>query len=278
MNKRFIISIPTYKEAENIKQLIEEIIYHCNDTKILIINDDSKDNIKKILSNFGEKVEFINRPKKLGLGTAHILSMLYAIRNKYEFLITMDADFSHDHSYIPKMMGLATKDNFVIGSRFIEDGKSDYTGLRKYISSIGNLTARKVLGINCKELTTYFRIYSVEVLKKLPFYRLNIEGYSLGVRTIWLINKLKIKIIEFPIHFKDRNKGKSKIPKLQILTSALDLIYLKILDIFVNIKFYFEINSSYNLNIVCDNCNNNIFTKIKNNTFKCLACAKKTVK
>ena len=123
MNKKFLISIPTYKESENIEKLIKKIFSLLKNIKILIINDFSDDDTKKILKKFGKKIELIERPKKLGLGTAHILAMLYAIKNNYKFLITMDADFSHDPKHLNSLMKYAGKNNFVIGSRFYKNGK-----------------------------------------------------------------------------------------------------------------------------------------------------------
>ena len=279
MNKKIIISIPLYKEAENIKKMVEEIFNYCPYIEILIINDESKDETSEIIKKLdNNKIILIERPEKLGLGTAHKLSILYAIKNNYNYLITMDGDFSHDPKYLPEFIKNITSNKFIIGSRFHKEGKSDYKGIRKYVSKGGNYVAQKILNINLKEFTTYFRVYEVESLKKLPFDELNSQGYSLGVRIIWLLNKMKIDLLELPIHFKDRNKGKSKIPKLQIFVSALDLIIMKLKDIFSSQKFYAEDNITYNFNLECTKCKNNIFSLIKKNIFKCLVCGKNKIK
>ena len=88
-----------------------------------------------------------------------------------------------------------------------------------------------MLNIKLNEITTYFRVYSVSLLKKLPFNELNSQGYSLGVKLVWLMKKLNSELIEIPIYFKDRNKGKSKIPKMQIFISFL-IYFLYFLKIF----------------------------------------------
>ncbi len=251
-NKKILIAIATYKEAENLKSLIEEIRKFSQNLKILIINDFSNDKTKELLINLNDKnIELIERPKKLGLGTAHKLSIFYSIKFKYDYLVTMDADFSHDPSYIPKLLKKKGPNNFVIGSRFCEGAKSDYKGLRKIVSNCGNFFAKKFLNIQLNEITTFFRVYSVKLLKRLPFDELNAQGYSLGVKLVWLMKKLNANLIETPIHFRDRNKGKSKIPKLQILISFFDLISIKLKEIFINQKFY-EINKTYNFDIKCD--------------------------
>ena len=232
-----------------------------------IINDGTKELIDKIKP---KNLVYIERPKKLGLGTAHKLSIFYAIKHNYDYLLTMDADFSHDPSHIPFLIEKAKINNFVIGSRFCDGGKSDYKGIRRIISKYGNFFARKFLGIKVSEITTYFRVYSVQLLKKIPYNKLNAQGYSLGVKLVWFMNKLDADLIEVPIHFRDRTKGKSKIPKLQIFISFFDLIILKFNDLFIKQKFY-ENNETYNFAIKCNNCSNNFFTLRKKN-FKCLVC------
>ena len=272
MNKKFLLAISTYKEEKNIIELIKKIREVVDDITILIINDNSNDNTKNLLRKLNdENLFYLERPKKLGLGTAHKLSIFFAIKNDYDFLITMDADFSHDPVYLKTLIALSGENNFVIGSRFCTGGKSDYRGLRKIISKCGNFLAKKILKLSINEITTYYRVYSIKFMKKLPFDELNAQGYSLGVRLIWLMKKLKVNLIETPIHFKDRTYGKSKIPKFQIIFSLFDLFTIKFKDIFLKQKFY-EKNHTYNFNLKCSNCKNN-FLSLKNyNEYHCLVC------
>tara|TARA_B100000900_G_scaffold409893_1_gene426595 strand:- start:127 stop:966 length:840 start_codon:yes stop_codon:yes gene_type:complete len=270
--KKTLIAIATYKEAENLENLIKEIRKLNENFKILIINDFSDDNTKELLKNLNDKnLELIERPKKLGLGTAHKLSIFYSIKFDYDYLITMDADFSHDPIYIPKLLEKAGSNSFIIGSRFCEGAKSDYKGIRKAISICGNYSAKKLLNIKINEITTYFRVYSVNLLKTLPFDELNSQGYSLGVKLVWLMKKMGAQLIEVPIYFKDRNKGKSKIPKLQIFISFFDLLFIFFKSIFFNQKFYVNENKTYNFDLICDNCQNTFFS-IKKNKSTCLIC------
>ena len=270
--KKVLIAVATYKEAENIENLISKIRQYDNHSKILIINDFSNDKTKEILENINDKnLEFIERPKKLGLGTAHKLSMFYAIKNNYEYLLTMDADFSHDPIYIPKLIEKAGPNNFIIGSRFCEGAKSDYRGIRKIISICGNYSAKKLLNIKLNEITTYFRIYSVSLLKRLPYDELKSQGYSLGVKLVWLMKKINSELIEIPIYFKDRNKGKSKIPKMQIFVSFFDLLYIFLKNKFSNQKFYLDNNNTYNFDLICNKCNYSFFSVYKKSSI-CLVC------
>ena len=127
---------------------------------------------------------------------------------------------------------------------------------------MGNFVARNFLGIKLLEITTYYRVYSVKLLKKLPYNELNAQGYSLGVKIVWFMKKLNADLVEVPIHFKDRNKGKSKIPKFQIFISSFDLLILKLKDLFTNYDFMNE-NITYNFKTVCLNCNKTFFTLLK---------------
>ena len=272
-NSNILISIATFKESENIINLINKIRETYPITKILIINDFSDDNTKELIKKTNDQnLIYLERPKKLGLGTAHKLSIFYSIKYNFDYLITLDADFSHDPIYIPNLLKAAGTNNFVIGSRFCKGARSDYRGFRKIISICGNFFAKKFLKIQLNEITTYFRVYSVELLKKLPFDELNAQGYSLGVKLVWLMKKLNADLIEIPIHFKDRNKGKSKIPKLQILISFFDLFLIKLKEIFSKQKFY-KINKTYNFETKCDRYYE-CFLTLKNKKYKCLVCNK----
>lgn len=274
-NSNILISLSAYKEAENIVKITDKIRSQFPTIKILIVNDESYDNTEKLIEEKNdENITLIQRPKKLGLGTAHKLSLIYAIKNNYEYLVTMDADFSHDPVHLQELLEQAGHNNFVIGSRFCDGAKSDYRGLRKIISICGNFFARKILNIKLNEITTYYRVYSTKLLKKLPFDELNAQGYSLGVRLVWLMKKLDAELIEVPIHFKDRNKGKSKIPKLQIFISFFDLLSIKLKDIFIKQKFY-ETNETYEFTNFFQNydkcCDRNFLAKRKHQ-WVCLIC------
>ena len=237
-NTKVLIALSTYKESENIEELIDKINLESPSSTILVINDNSNDGTKEIIQKIDNKnLIYLERPKKLGLGTAHKLSIFYAIKFNFDFLVTMDADFSHDPTHLSSLLKSAGPNNFVIGSRFCKGAKSDYTGVRKIVSKLGNYVSRKLLNIKLLEITTYFRVYSIKLLKKLPFDELNAQGYSLGVKLVWLMKKMNANLIEVPIHFKDRNKGKSKIPKMQIVVSIIDLILIKLDEIFIKRNF-----------------------------------------
>ena len=275
MNK-ILIGIATYNESKNITRLLKEIIINTkNNSDILIVDDNSPDGTSNIVKKFKDEnknIFLIERRKKLGLGSAHKRIILFAQKNNYEKLITMDADFSHQPKEIPKLIKYSSNSNFVTGSRYIKGGKCDYTGYRKYVSFFGNYFARKLLNMHTNELTTSFRIFSKKVLDVLDLNTIRSDGYAFMVEIIYTMKLLSIDIMEIPIHFYDRNMDKSKIPKLQIIYSLLNLFRIFLFK--KNVKLKIEKKEKF-----CKNCNSNailydnsyLFYR-SNDSYRCLDC------
>lgn len=226
---RLLIFVATYNESKNIRLLIDELVSLDLDADILVVDDNSNDGSLEIFENL--KREYSNlrvviRPRKLGIGSAHKYSLIYAMRHNYDILITMDADFSHDPKYIPDLLAAHGPDKVVTGSRYCEGGSSDYTGYRNFVSRMGNFVARNMLGFKIKELTTYFRVFDVNKMKDVELHRVKSNGYAYGLELFCRLRDAGVEIVEVPIHFQDRTRGVSKIPKWQIVTSATSLFVL----------------------------------------------------
>jgi SAM-dependent methyltransferase len=114
----------------------------------------------------------------------------------------------------------------VTGSRYCKGGSSDYTGYRNVVSRLGNIAAKLALGVKLKELTTYYRVFDVQSLRQLPLRRIKASGYSYGVELVYYLRRAGVHLREVPIHFTDRTHGSSKIPRMQILHSTIDLLKL----------------------------------------------------
>ena len=227
--KKILICCPTYNESDNIEILCKKIFKINNNFHLLIIDDNSPDGTYKIVEKLKSKYKnlyLLKRKKKLGLGSAIREGMRYAEKSNYYALLTLDADLSHQPEEIPKLLSKLKKNDFVIGSRFVTGGKSSYTGYRKIVSKIANIVCRIVLNINLHEFTTSFRAYNYKCLKILYSLPVLSEGYSSFMETVFYISKNNLQYAEVPIVFKDRYKGKSKIPKLQIIYGGLKLIEL----------------------------------------------------
>ena len=226
---RVLVFTATYNERDNIGLLIDAIAGVAPHADILVVDDNSPDGTWEVIQERRIKykqLKGVKRPRKLGIGTAHKYAVLYAIRESYDFLLTMDADFSHHPLYIPLLLNEAGSNVFVTGSRYCKGGSCGYTGYRAIVSRLGNLVARHLLSLPLFELTTYFRVFDVSTLRILPLSRINASGYTYGVQLIYYLKISGVKLKEVPIHFLDRVYGESKIPKLQILLSALDVMRL----------------------------------------------------
>ena len=137
MTNKILIFIATYNENFNISNLFQSILNVSPNYDVLIIDDNSTDGTKESLerlSHANGRLTVINRPNKMGLGSAHRAAMIYALKNEYEELVTMDGDFSHSPKTIPLILDQLKTSDFVIGSRYMKGGKCDYTGYRKWIS------------------------------------------------------------------------------------------------------------------------------------------------
>src|ERR1700754_3896323 len=224
-----LIFTTCYNERENIGLLLDQIALHAPHADVLVVDDMSPDGTWEVIQEhvaLRPGVHAVQRPGKLGIGSAHKYSILYAIREGYKTLLTMDADFSHDPSRIPALLEAHAENTFVTGSRYCEGGTSDYKGYRDIVSRCGNIAARAALGVRIHELTTYFRVFDVDALRKMPLRFIAASGYSYGVELVYYLRKLGVELREVPIHFVDRTRGASKIPRFQIFQSAFDLASL----------------------------------------------------
>ena len=227
--EKILVFTATYNEKENIEKLVYEIFRSNKNLDIYVIDDNSPDGtatiLKKISKN-NDNFYYKIRENKLGLNTAHILAYDYAKENNYDKLITLDADFSHDPVEIPKIIDLLNKYDFVIGSRYSEGGKNIQPFFRYLISYFGNKLIRTILRIKMKEFTTSYRGFNLNKLKNFDLKIVKGKGYSFFMETVVRINRLGLSCAEFPIKFKDRKYGKSKIPKIEIFRTLKNLIYL----------------------------------------------------
>tara|TARA_Y100001970_G_scaffold287176_1_gene411169 strand:- start:1755 stop:2453 length:699 start_codon:yes stop_codon:yes gene_type:complete len=224
-----IVFTATYNEKDNIENFINKIFEINNNIKLLIIDDNSPDKTYEVLEKISKKNDnliLIKREKKLGLNTAHIMAYEYALKNDYDKLITLDADFSHDPKEITKIISYLDEYDFVIGSRYINGGKNVQPLFRYLISYLGNKLIKFLLKSNFNEFTTSYRGFNLKKLNNFNLNQIKGNGYSFFMETVIALERLKFKSFEFPIHFKDRIYGKSKIPKIEIFRTFKNLISL----------------------------------------------------
>lgn len=210
MNDRFAVILPTYNERENISVLLEKLLNKNYIQRVVVVDDNSSDGTREIVKNFQNKsgkVTLIERPKKLGLGSAYIEGIKH-VRERY--IITMDADLSHDPFFLDGMKEVAKNVHIVIGSRHVPG--SIITGwnfYRYFVHIIANLLARLFLFLPYKDITSGYRIYEANALKLISKLSKS-RGFSFQVESLIIAKKYGLKVIEYPIIFVNRKRGKSK--------------------------------------------------------------------
>jgi len=231
MKNKILIFAPTYNESGNIIYLLKAIAKLNIKVDILIIDDNSPDNTQDKVIAYSKKrknIKLIVRKKKDGIGTAHQVAFSYSLKKKYHFLITMDADLSHEPKVIPKILKELKIHPFVICSRYLKKSINEYKGIRLFLSFFGNKFIRFVLNINCTEYTSSFRGFNLKKIGKFNLKDNSFSGYSFFMESIYRLSLKGIYIKEIPFHFKDRLQGKSKIPRLEIFRTLINLFILKI--------------------------------------------------
>jgi len=217
-----LVTVATYNEIENLPQLVEEIWQIAPETDVLVIDDNSPDGTGRWCDERAAtepRLKCVHRAGKLGLGTATIAGMQYAIEHGYDYVLNMDADFSHHPRYIPAILAAMDGDDgqpvdVSIGSRYCPGGGTkDWPLKRRLMSWAVNTYARCLLGLKPKDTSGAFRCYRVATLNKLDFSRIVSRGYSFQEEILWRLKGVGARMSETPILFADREMGQSKINK-----------------------------------------------------------------
>ncbi|MBD9294440.1 MAG: polyprenol monophosphomannose synthase [Bacteroidales bacterium] len=217
MEDRKIVIIPTYNERENIENIIRKVFSLDGGYDILIIDDGSPDGtaaiVKRLQQEFPERLHMIERPGKLGLGTAYITGFKWSIDKGYDYTFEMDADFSHNPEDLPRLYQ-ACKDgaDLAIGSRYC-DGISviNWPIGRIIMSYYASVYVRTILGMKVYDCTAGFKCYSNKVLRTIDLDKVEMKGYGFQIEMKYTTYKLGFKITEVPIIFVNRKAGTSKM-------------------------------------------------------------------
>ena len=221
-----LVVIPTYNEIDNIEDFVNQIIKFNVD--ILIVDDNSPDGTGDLVQKLSENLSQVNllkRSGKLGLGSAYRDGFKWGLNEGYEFLIEMDADFSHSFSDLKNILQNSKNFDVVIGSRYIPGGGSNgWDFKRKLLSSYANKLSKVLLRSKINDMTSGFRSYSSEALNEINYFSTKSDGYSFQIEmTIRSIEK-KLSIKEVPIIFTERSLGNSKMSKKIVYEAFLFLL------------------------------------------------------
>jgi dolichol-phosphate mannosyltransferase len=227
-----IVIVPTYNEADNINELLSQLLALPVDLGVLVVDDNSPDGTGEMVDEWAERhperVFIVHRPGKLGLGTAYIAGFNLALSElQTSRIMTMDADFSHNPRYIPSMINLSESKDVVIGSRYVAGGGSrNCSWKRIWLSKIANFIARALLGLQARDTTAGFRLYHRRVLQSVPLDQIFSSGYSFLVEMLFMCQRRGWDIGEVPIIFEDRRKGTTKISRQEVFKAQYTVFRL----------------------------------------------------
>ena len=216
VSHRALIVVPTYNERENVERVASEFLAPVEGAELLFVDDASPDGTGALLDQIAAReprVHVLHRAGKLGLGTAYLDGFRWALARRYRLVIEMDADFSHDPRFLPRMVELAEGGaDLVVGSRYVEGGGTINWGLgRQLISRAGGSYARMVLGFGVSDPTSGFLCYRRETLEKVDLDAVHSNGYGFQIEMKYRVHRAGLRIVETPIVFEDRRVGQSKM-------------------------------------------------------------------
>lgn len=214
-----LVITPTYNEKENIERIIRKVFSLEKEFDMLIIEDNSPDGtadiVKRLMQEFPERLFIKERKGKLGLGTAYLDGFRWGLEHGYEYMIEMDADFSHNPDDLPRLYEACSmgKGDVVVGSRYV-DGKISVVNWpmgRLMMSYFASVYVRFITRMKVMDSTAGFVCYSRRVLEKMKFEKVKFVGYAFQIEMKYTVTRLGFKIYEVPIIFTDRVLGTSKM-------------------------------------------------------------------
>jgi dolichol-phosphate mannosyltransferase len=227
-----LMIVPTYNECENIERLVLQLRALPGNLHVLIVDDASPDGTGPIADRLAAAdpgIQVIHRTGKLGLGTAYKSGFAHGLARGYDYLCTMDADFSHNPESVPALLDKANQGyDLVIGSRYVAGGNIiGCTRWRRFVSYTANWLAHTVLGIDARDCTAGFRCYRRTVLETIPLDAIFSSGYSFLIEMAFYCQQAGFRVGEVPITFVNRTEGTSKISRSEIYRAMYTLLRLR---------------------------------------------------
>ncbi|MDP4282454.1 MAG: polyprenol monophosphomannose synthase [Bacteroidota bacterium] len=234
-----IVIIPTYNEKENIEKIIRKVFSLAKDFDILIIEDNSPDGtadiVKRLMTEFPERLFIEERKGKLGLGTAYIHGFKWSLQHQYEYIFEMDADFSHNPDDLLRLYDAAKTQggDLVIGSRYITGvNVVNWPMGRVLMSYYASSYVRFVTRMKVRDTTAGFICYRKKVLENINFNKIRFTGYAFQIEMKFTAWKMGFHIVEVPIIFTDRTLGTSKMSKGIFKEAVFGVISLRLRSMF----------------------------------------------
>ncbi len=230
---RVLVSLATYNERDNLIPLLEEIHAQLPKADVLVIDDNSPDGTGQVADELAAKdrrVRVLHRPGKLGLGTAILAAMRHALEHGYDYLVNLDADFSHHPRYLPALLAGMDRHDVMIGSRYVPGGGVANWPLSRRLMSRGvNAVARLLMRIPARDTSGAYRCYRVARLRETNLDRLWSRGYSFQQEVLYRCRKAGSRIGETPILFENRRAGASKVNPKEAVRSMAVILWVGLL-------------------------------------------------
>ena len=213
-----VVIIPTYNEKENIANIIGVVLSLPHEFDVLIIDDNSPDGtaaiVKGLIKENPERIHLVERSGKLGLGTAYIAGFKWALERHYEYIIEMDADFSHDPNDLPRLYSACHDEGYdvAIGSRYVSGvNVVNWPIGRVLMSYFASKYVRMVTGFKVHDTTAGFKCYRRCVLSSIDLDKIRFKGYGFQIEMKYTAYRLGFPITEVPVIFVNRKAGTSKM-------------------------------------------------------------------
>jgi dolichol-phosphate mannosyltransferase len=227
---RILVSTATYNERDNLARLIAEVHAAVPAADLLVVDDNSPDGTGKLadeLAAADPRIHVIHRAGKLGLGTAILAAMNYAIERGYDYFVNMDGDFSHHPRYLPALLAGMARHDVMIGSRYVPGGGTLGWPLSRRLMSAGvNIVVRLLMRFPSKDNSGGYRVYRVDLLRRTDLNRLVSRGYSFQEEVLLRCRQAGARIGEAPIIFEDRRVGSSKVNLHETVRSMGVILWL----------------------------------------------------
>lgn len=221
VGERALVIIPTFNEAESIAEGVRRTLDACGDrADILVIDDGSSDGTAHIVRALAEdsNIDLLERPGKMGLGSAYLTGFRWALERGYGAVVEMDADLSHDPRDIPRLLDGLEGADLVIGSRYVRGGDIRNWGRgRTLLSKAGNVYARALIGFSIRDSTSGFRSYRASIIEEIDLDAVRSEGYAFQIEMTRRVLRAGGVVTEIPITFTERAHGRSKMSRAIVL-------------------------------------------------------------
>lgn len=206
------IVVPTYNERDNLLKLIARIAA-AGPWRVLIVDDNSPDGTGRLADELRPRfpaISVLHRPAKQGLGPAYRAGLAHAIAAGASMVVHCDADGSHPPELIPRLMNALERADMAVASRYVPGGRLAIDWRRRWISQIGNMYIRSMLGWSIRDWSTGYKAWRVETLRQVLAAPLEATGYACLMEMSWWAKKHGARIVEVPLDFVDRTAGESK--------------------------------------------------------------------